>query len=50
MHKSRQKEKNLSGKLTQFAAKYKESKLGPALREFPGNYLKKYASSSVGRE
>lgn len=33
------------------AVKYKESKLGPRpLREFPGNYHGKYASSSVGRE
>ena len=44
MHKSRQKEKRSECQLmAQFAAKYKESKLGPAR-------LGKYASSSVGRE
>jgi hypothetical protein len=32
-------------------AKYEESKLGPrSLREFPGIYHGKYASSSVERE
>jgi hypothetical protein len=37
--------------MTQMAAKYKESKLGSRpLREFPGNYHGKYASSSFGIE
>jgi hypothetical protein len=43
MHKSRQEEKRSECQLmTQFAAQ--------PLREFPGNYHGKYASSSVGRE
>jgi hypothetical protein len=47
-----QKEKKSECQPTaQMVAKYEESKLGPRpLREFPGNYHGKYASSSVGRE
>jgi hypothetical protein len=46
-----QKEKRSECQLmAQFAAKYEESNRGPRpLREFPGNYHGKYASSSVGR-
>ncbi len=51
IHKSRQKEKSPECQpMAQMAVKYKESKLGPRpLREFPGNYHGKYASSSIGR-